>query len=155
MPRCPCLRLGLILRCALLLRGSGQRKSRAGLRVPGMFLSCPGGSLGSEFYLAISQLRLCFWCSLFGETPGRACRVPGTLPAALVATWPVPGPLAPAAGAPVCACVRPVVLSRQPRLCLSLTATHSAVVTVDVNSSDSELLILLKAIKNHPSCWSF
>ena len=55
MPRRPCLRLGLILRCALLLRGSGQRKSRAGLRVPGMFLSCPGGSLGSEFYLAISQ----------------------------------------------------------------------------------------------------
>ena len=112
MPRCPCLRSGLILCCALLLRGSGQRKSRAGLQVPGMFLSCPGGSLGSEFYLVISQLRLCFQCSLFGETPGRACRVPGTLPAVLVDTRPVPGPLVPAAGAPVCACMRLVVLSR-------------------------------------------
>lgn len=152
MPRCPCLRSGLILRCALLLRGSGQRKSRAGLRVPGMFLSCPGGSLGSEFYLAISQFRLCFRCSLFGETPGRACRVPGTLPAALVATrlglWSLQLERR-------CVRVRVRLYSAATPVRQPHGHALSIVGTVDVNSSDAELLILLKTIKNHPSCWSF
>lgn len=88
----------------------------------GMFLSCPGGSLGSEFYLGISQLRLCFWCSLFGETQD----VPAVCLALCLRHW---WPLGQFLGlwclpARVCVCMSGCT---QPlRLCFSLTAMCSA-----------------------------
>ena len=45
---------------ALLLRGSGQRKSRAGLGVPGGVSVLSWGSLGSEFYLGDKSVKALF-----------------------------------------------------------------------------------------------